>query len=91
MTPQNKTLRPAGALPRIEFLDPNTLPAYPTNARVHPAQQLRKLERLCHVNERGPRAGGGATRVHAAATAASHCAAASARKVRSVDREMRWR
>jgi hypothetical protein len=29
--------------------------------------------------------------VHAMATAAAHSAVASARKVRSVDREMRWR
>ena len=28
---------------------------------------------------------------HAAATASCHCAVASARKIRSVDREMRWR
>jgi hypothetical protein len=30
-------------------------------------------------------------RSHAAATASNHCAAASALKIRSVDREMRWR
>ena len=28
---------------------------------------------------------------HAAATASCHCAVASVRKIRSVDREMRWR
>jgi hypothetical protein len=38
----------------------------------------------------GPR-GGKANQVYAAAMASCHCAAASARKVRSVDRETRWR
>ena len=47
--------------------------------------------RPCHGNGRGPRVGFGRMEFHAAATALCHCAAASARKVRSVDRETRWR
>jgi hypothetical protein len=46
-------------------------------------------ERLCHgnANERTLRAKLG--KRHAAATAPCHCVVASARKIRSVDREMR--
>jgi hypothetical protein len=47
--------------------------------------------RLCHGNERRIERGQGLIRSHAAATASTHCAAASALKIRSVDREMRWR
>lgn len=47
---------------------------------------------LCHGNPAGAQicsdAGGGS---HAASVAACHCAAASARKRRSVRREIRWR
>src|SRR4051794_2078638 len=46
---------------------------------------------LCHGNERRVERGQGLIRSHAAATASNHCAAASALKIRSVDREMRWR
>jgi hypothetical protein len=35
--------------------------------------------------------GQGQIRSHVASTASNHCAAASALKIRSVDREMRWR
>ena len=47
--------------------------------------------RLCHGNELRIERGQGLIRSHAAATASNHCAAASALKIRSVDREMRWR
>jgi predicted TIM-barrel fold metal-dependent hydrolase len=40
---------------------------------------------------RGLKGGQGLIRSHVAATASNHCAAASALKIRSVDREMRWR
>jgi hypothetical protein len=46
---------------------------------------------LCHGNERGLGSGQGPFKAHAAATARCHCAAASALKIRRVDREMRWR
>jgi hypothetical protein len=46
---------------------------------------------LCHGNERRIERGQGLIGSHAAATASNHCAAASALKIRSVDREMRWR
>jgi hypothetical protein len=46
---------------------------------------------LCHGNERQLGRGQGPATAHAAATAFCHCAAASALKIRSVDREIRWR
>ena len=46
---------------------------------------------LCHGNERRLGRGQGPARVHAAAKAFCHCFAASALKIRSVDREIRWR
>jgi hypothetical protein len=46
---------------------------------------------LCHGNEGGIGRGQGLIESHAAATASNHCAAASALKIRSVDREMRCR
>jgi hypothetical protein len=49
------------------------------------------LVRLCHGNEHRIERGQGLIRFHVAATASNHCAAASALKIRSVDREMRWR
>src|SRR3984893_12474396 len=45
--------------------------------------------RLCHGNERRRGRGQGPARAHAAATAFCHCVAASALKIRSVDRETR--
>ena len=48
-------------------------------------------EGLCHGNEGGIERGQGLIGSHAAATASNHWAAASALKIRSVDREMRWR
>ena len=49
------------------------------------AQALsRQLHQACVESQ-------GTPYVHAAATASCHCAVASARKIRSVDREMRWR
>src|ERR1700751_4527851 len=47
--------------------------------------------RLCHGNGRAIRRGVRADQSHAAATASNHCAAASALKIRKVDRETRWR
>ena len=47
--------------------------------------------RLCHGNERRLGRGQGPARAHAAATAFCHCVAASALKIRSVDRETRCR
>jgi transcription termination factor Rho len=46
---------------------------------------------LCHGNERGMERGQGLIGSYAGVTASDHCAAASALKIRSVDREMRWR
>jgi HSP20 family protein len=50
----------------------------------------RTVQRPCHGNYRRS---GGASSIgfHAAKTASCHCAAASALKTRSVDRETRWR
>jgi superfamily I DNA/RNA helicase len=45
-------------------------------------------DRLCHGDERWLGRGEGPVRSHAAARASCHCAAASALKIRSVDREM---
>jgi hypothetical protein len=61
-----------------------TLPTT-TNATATPA-----LPGLVTVTRRGRRARAG-NQIYAAATAACHSAVASARKIRSVDREMRWR
>ena len=52
---------------------------------------LEAPARHCHGNERRIERGRGLIRSHAAATASNHCAAASALKIRSVDRVMRWR
>jgi hypothetical protein len=43
------------------------------------------------ATSKGSKGGQGLIRSHVAATASNHCAAASALKIRSVDREMRWR
>src|SRR5439155_432880 len=53
--------------------------------------RVKGLTRRCHGNERWAGRGVGSVRPHAAATAACHDAAASALKIRRVDREMRWR
>ena len=45
----------------------------------------------CQVNVSGAEASSGGTRDHAAVTAFLHWFAASGRKIRSVEREMRWR
>ena len=48
--------------------------------------------RLCHGNRAGAQSPLNSARPHAAAAAAArHCAVASARKARSVRREIRWR
>jgi hypothetical protein len=52
-------------------------------------RDLRK--RLCHGNEGWFGRGEGPVGPHAAATASCHRAAASVLKIRSVDREIRWR
>ena len=44
------------------------------------------LDGLCHGNGRGIGGWNGLIGSHAAATASDHCAAASARKIRKVDR-----
>ena len=56
-----------------------------------PAGTWDVLRGLCHgnANERTLRAK--LAKRHAAATAPCHCAVASDRKIRGVDREMRWR
>jgi hypothetical protein len=59
--------------------------------RYPPSPRVQTLKGLCHGNERRIERGQGLIRSHAAATASDHCAAASALKIRSVDREMRWR
>ena len=46
---------------------------------------------LSHGNGRGIEGWNGLIGSHAAATASDHCAAASALKIRRVDREIRWR
>ena len=46
---------------------------------------------LCHGNANKYVLRAKLSKHHAAATAPCHCAVASARKIRSVDREMRWR
>ena len=51
----------------------------------------KERARLCHGNEQRIERRQGLIRSHIAATASNHCAAASALKIRSVDREMRWR
>ena len=49
------------------------------------------MVRLCHGNANEPALRAKLAKRHAAATASCHCAVASALKIRSVDREMRWR
>jgi hypothetical protein len=46
---------------------------------------------LCHGNEGGTHREPKLAKHHAAVTALFHCAAASVRNFRSVDRETRWR
>ena len=53
--------------------------------------EMNVLVRPCHGNGHRPKVRRGQARFHAAATASCQCAAASARKVRSVARETRWR
>src|ERR1700730_2491959 len=55
------------------------------------ASPVYKLCRLCHGNANEPALRAKLAKRHAAATAPCHCAVASALKIRSVDREMRWR
>ena len=50
-----------------------------------------KVDRLCHGNANEHALRAKLAKRHAAATAPCHCAVASDRKIRSVDREMRWR
>ena len=52
-----------------------------------PLASLRGIVTVTTVGLRRP----GPVGIHAAATEPCHCAAASALKIRSVDREMRWR
>jgi len=52
---------------------------------------LYGLVPLCHGNSIEHASRARLATAHAATTAARHCAAASARKIRNVDREMRWR
>ena len=52
---------------------------------------LGVAERLCHGNSIEHALEPRLAKRHAAATASCHSAVASARKIRSVDREMRWR
>ena len=49
------------------------------------------LERHCQNNSRRAKGVGSRMHDHSAATAVRHSVAASARKIRSVDRETRWR
>ena len=64
----------------------------PLRHRMIEDMNARKLcAGLCHGNWCGHERGQGLIGSHAAATASDHCAAASARKIRSVDRETRWR
>jgi Resolvase, N terminal domain len=51
----------------------------------------RALAGLCHGNANEHALRAKLAKRHAAATAPCHCAVASDRKIRSVDREMRWR
>jgi hypothetical protein len=52
---------------------------------------LMVRRRLCHGNESGTQREPEGVKCHAAATALCHSAVASARNLRRVDREMRWR
>ena len=52
---------------------------------------IARLPGFVTITERWAGRGVGSFRPHAAATAFCHCAAASALKIRRVDREMRWR
>src|SRR6476619_3336191 len=56
-----------------------------------PLQDGDVRDRLCHGNANKHALRAKLAKRHAAATAPCHCAVASARKIRSVDREMRWR
>jgi len=68
----------------------------------HPSCRFSRLQRklpvamckpagLCHGNANEHALRAKLAKRHAAATAPCHCAVASDRKIRSVDREMRWR
>ena len=56
-----------------------------------PPSRMDSAGWLCHGNANEPALRAKLAKRHAAATAPCHCAVASARKIRSVDREMRWR
>src|SRR5205823_1842543 len=58
---------------------------------MRPTPPRRKARGFVTATTRGLKAGQGLIGSHVAATASNHCAAASALKIRSVDREMRWR
>jgi hypothetical protein len=66
------------------------VPGVQLNARIadDPEDQAR---RRCQINLRRAAGTRSRMRIHAAATAFRHSLAASARKIRSVDRETRWR
>src|SRR4051794_31715403 len=68
-----------------------TTDAYVTSRRERKKVEMlfAHLKRLCHGNERWLGRGRDGVRSHVAATASCQCAAASARKTRSIDREMR--
>jgi hypothetical protein len=66
-------------------------PSRDVSARPCAGRAVQAFRRLCHGNERRLGRGQGPARAHAAATAFCHCVAASALKIRSVDREIRWR
>jgi hypothetical protein len=55
------------------------------------AERRQLTVRLCHGNEGGTHREPKLAKPHAAVTALFHCAAASVRNFRSVDRETRWR
>jgi small-conductance mechanosensitive channel len=55
------------------------------------SQVLYEVWRRCQINLRRAAGTRSRMRIHAAATAFRHSLAASARKIRSVDRETRWR
>ena len=62
------------------------------HASAVPTAERRQLTvRLCHGNEGGTHREPKLAKPHAAVTALFHCAAASVRNFRSVDRETRWR
>jgi hypothetical protein len=94
----------ATELDALEALHPGTLekltdraisrylnPDYPRDFYAAATEYREALRGRCQINLRRAAGTRSRMRIHAAATAFRHSLAASARKIRSVDRETRWR